>query len=517
MQEGTLSSELGLSVDARVRSGAVEYSGAANFLSQSMSDDLSVSAAWESDYVMGVDKLIVGPSDLNETGKKFLNNPDRWNDNCGDTFVNEVVRGAKFFFSIRVDFNSKEDKEAFNARFGVSGPLADASASLKQASQQFSRHAQITVTALQIGGDVSKATQIFDSSGDGQTNFIQCTLGGFEQCAQVIQKALAYVTDTEKGFPSQLAPGVVPGPTALGYRVAPYGTMGVYLENYPGLTEVTKEGRQTVSDLFESNFKDEVTAERLLAEKRLEEDRRERTEVEKQKVDRNLRKILDASQICYDSPLQCWDYVSQHLRPSDLESIDESAFQPLSFEALCALAAGNPPLALAFQRIRDSVGAASTDSCPVLHAKASAVDQMDLSGKDRPEDLLDLRPLETLINLVTLTIEGSKIDDVGPLAPLVNLKALDLQTNRITDVAPLADMMDLIQLNLSHNQIKDVSPLSGMLRIERLFLSANAIDSLGGLTFLPQLTSVDLRLNPLSQKEIDGFRKNMPPAALVQY
>jgi hypothetical protein len=512
MTESQLSSELGLSVGAKARSGAVEYSGSASFLTQSMSDSLSVSSAWESDYTFPVDKLIVQSGDLNDTGKKFLNDPDRWAETCGDQYVAEVVRGAKLFFSIRVDFSSLQDKEEFQAKFSVSGPLAEANADLKQASAQFSRSTRVTIAAYQVGGDVSKVTGVFNQSDAGKTGFIQCSLGSFEQCANVIQNAIQYATDVKTGFPSQLSPGALPGPAVLAYRTAPYSSMGVHVENYPGLSAATKQGRQIVSDDFEKQFRYEVTGERLLQQKNLG-DRIAAIQTEKDKADHNITQILAASQACYDTPNLCWA-AAQDLRPVP---VDASVFLPPSFEDLCGKSASTPELANTLTKLRAQMDSPPTESCKDFGVRLMQQETLDLSGSDDPNDALDLRMLATLTHLTHLTISGAKVDDVSALGDLINLKYLDLQNNRISNVEPLSDMMELIYLNLDHNVISRVDPLSSLSRLQRLFVVNNQISDLSSLKFFPQLLAIDLRLNPLTAKEVSDFRSRMPAGALVQY
>ena len=218
-----------------------------------------------------------------------------WLKVCGDKFVNEMQYSAKLFFSIRIDFKTKEEKEAFSAKFSVSGPMVGVNATLDQASQEFSRDSVVTVSGIQMGGNTDKLTDILSGTEKGRAGYVQCTLGDFTSCAGVIQQALTYATDTTKGFPSQLAVGVTPGPTETSCSTAPYESMGIFDENYPGLAEVTKHARFEVAQEFEKQFKYKVTIDRILLSKSIGFERKSKLMIQATKADTNVNKILEIS------------------------------------------------------------------------------------------------------------------------------------------------------------------------------------------------------------------------------
>jgi hypothetical protein len=206
ISENQATKELGLEAGGRSRIDVVEVSASATFLQNSVSSAYSVSSIWISDYVLPTDKLT--NRQFTPIGEALKDNFERWPITCGDEAVIEITRGAKLFFSIRVDFRSREQKQAFEGKFSISGPLASANATLRQATSEFSRDTQVTISAFQQGGDVSKVTALFNNGAQGATNFVQCTLGNFEQCATVVGAALSYATDTTNGFPSKLLPAL---------------------------------------------------------------------------------------------------------------------------------------------------------------------------------------------------------------------------------------------------------------------------------------------------------------------
>ncbi|MBZ0144621.1 MAG: hypothetical protein K8F56_13675 [Rhodocyclaceae bacterium] len=319
LSEQQASSLMGMSAGGRARFGAIEASASARFVKNSVSNRLSVSAIWMSDYLLPNRKL-TAPS-LTAVGEAVRQHDERWAQTCGDEYVDEIVYGARLFFTLRVDFASEEQKQAFEAEFSLSGPLYSASAKFEDASRKFSRDTRITVTAAQFGGDVSKLTDLFDATAEGEAGFHECTLGNFEGCAKVIAGAVRYATDVNSGFPSQLGVTAQPGPAILEYRTAPYSAAGIYPVNYPYLNEANAQARERLHYEFEKYLSFAVVADRLLAIK-LNQPIRARIAAERDKTYQNIASILASSQVCYETPLNCFDSVKK----LSLTVIDELAF-----------------------------------------------------------------------------------------------------------------------------------------------------------------------------------------------
>jgi hypothetical protein len=307
LSEQQAASELGLSAGGRARFGVVEASASASFMRNAVSNELSVSAVWLSEYQLPTMKLT--GATLSDIGAGVRNNDPRWATTCGDEYVEEITKGAKLFFSIRLDFSSKEEKTKFSAQFNVSGPLFSAEGTLDTASRMFSRSTKVMVSALQIGGDVSKVTAIFPNTDEGRSGFVQCTLGNFTKCAEVITSALKYASDVNDGFPSQIAPNARPGAANLKYRTAKYTAIGIFPRNYPFLTQANEEARTRLQGDFERQLSLMILTDRLL-NVGLGAERQEKIRAQRGIIDANIAKILAASKICYDEPLQCYDAVT---------------------------------------------------------------------------------------------------------------------------------------------------------------------------------------------------------------
>ena len=233
-----------------------------------------------------------------------------------------MTRGARLFFSIRIDFSSKDKKDEFANSFSISGPLFSAEANLNKASKQFSRDAKITVTAYQVGGDVSKVTALFPSTPVGKTGFVQCQLGDLQTCADVIRDALGYATNVATGFPSQLEPGAKPGGAPLEFRTALYSAAGLFLNGYPYLDLVNRQARTRLQAIFETEFRHSILVDRLL-DLGPGPERFTALTAQRKLVDTNMGNILDASKTCYEDAHGCAPAVNALV----VANVDEAALQ----------------------------------------------------------------------------------------------------------------------------------------------------------------------------------------------
>ncbi len=511
LSEEKLQSELGFDAGTRMSFGLAGFSVAAGFVKASMSTDLSIGAAWESDYLFPTRSLQVTLEDLNATGRSALER-GRWNETCGDRFVKELSSGGKLFFSVTIDFRSKEEKSAFQTRFSVSGGLFEASAALRLASRSFHRNTKVTVRGYQVGGDVSRITQLFPQTPDGRAGFIECQLGSFEKCAKVIESAVEYATDVERGFPSQLRPGAKPGPAILSFRTAPYSAIGIYPNRYPEIDDATRLARKRVGDAFREQYRNAVTVDRLLAARNLGEKQKPLQEA-RAKIDSNIGLLLNLAEICYTTPASCWKAVYPEPGRSalTLEPFDQSLLVPPGFLELCRKAGQSTLIANTVNKLR--IALKSTDpasDCDSLERKLGDARRLEITGTGALSDELDLRLLSPFRQLEHLRLRGSRIVDVSLIADLEALKTLDLSNNHIVEPDSLGVLPDLTTLNLGLNHVRTLNGLDRLSRLRELSVHQNELASLSGFGFIPALQTIDLRQNPLRRSELEALKKRYP-------
>ena len=65
----------------------------------------------------------------------------------------------------------------------------------------------------------------------------------------------------------------------------------------------------------------------------------------------------------------------------------------------------------------------------------------------------------------------------------------------------------LKHLVLSDNRIEKIEGLAGLENLASIYLQGNRIKKIEGITDLPSLRWLDLRFNPINQRECDAFKK----------
>ena len=139
LDQRRVSSEFGFSVGTKFRSGVTKYSIGADFVNNTASSGFSINTTYSSSYEYAPHILELGKVKLNSTGKSKLGNAEAFRTACGDHFVYKQFYGAKLYFNIRIDFDSKKSKQEFQARFSMKGPAVSVNANLKMAKNKFSK------------------------------------------------------------------------------------------------------------------------------------------------------------------------------------------------------------------------------------------------------------------------------------------------------------------------------------------------------------------------------------------
>ena len=110
----------------------------------------------------------------------------------------------------------------------------------------------------------------------------------------------------------------------------------------------------------------------------------------------------------------------------------------------------------------------------------------------------DISPLSSLTNLTTLDLYGNSISDISPLSSLTNLTTLDLSRNRISNISSLSSLTNLTTLDLHDNRISNISSLSSLTNLTTLYLYDNRISNISSLSSLANLTTLSLSRNRIS-------------------
>jgi len=85
-------------------------------------------------------------------------------------------------------------------------------------------------------------------------------------------------------------------------------------------------------------------------------------------------------------------------------------------------------------------------------------------------------PLQSLPNLIVLTVGANEITDIYPLKGFTQLTSIRLPDNQITDISILSGFVNLSSLDLNNNQITDISPIFGLSNLRAVWLYENPLD-----------------------------------------
>lgn len=117
--------------------------------------------------------------------------------------------------------------------------------------------------------------------------------------------------------------------------------------------------------------------------------------------------------------------------------------------------------------------------------------------------------LEYFLSTISLRLWGNEIVDIDPLEGLINLTRLWLPVNQISDLSPLQNLSQVELLDLASNQISNLTPLQSLSSVKYLNLPANPISNLTPLSNLTQLLSLRLSMCQITDVTPLGVLTNL--------
>ena len=125
--------------------------------------------------------------------------------------------------------------------------------------------------------------------------------------------------------------------------------------------------------------------------------------------------------------------------------------------------------------------------------------------------ITDITPLSGLTKLERLDLFSNfKITDITPLSELINLKDLRIQQNQISDLTPLSELKNLELLFIGHNPISDITPLKNLTKLRNLSLGYSGVNDLSSLLGLSNLKKLDLLNTSVTLGQVNALQKTLP-------
>ncbi len=532
ISQSQLEKELGFGASGKYKTGVTETSASADFLKTTKTNGFSVSYSFRSNYefppraltqyewteeakaqlqILPKEGGIIDKSqDANSwTGKVSPLNLNEWYKKCGDEVITSQNLGARFYINVKVVFSNQQDFQSFSTNFKFNSPTVEAAANFKDEMKKMSSRTNVTVSALQIGGQVDKITGIFQGKAKP---LVSCSGGALDQCMQVLESAIEYATDTTplseggEGFPAQIDPnlptGTYGGPAVLSSVTQRYENITNLQEPSEALQKLSQENERQLNHLFDRLFSDWTYAMQIRQTglPRLNFEQTQRLTAIETEAYNDLMEVTDAIERCYNNTRRCPEiyseidpserqdmgriYSEQYLKHIDYE--EALKFEAASFAALCDQYQGKmlsrnlehtvaQLIDVANQcEVKDDNKVCPLDGAEDLCGKAQEVlmGLETLSLRDR--DISDLTPFQWFSNLYSLDLSGNNIrsTDLDSLKGLERLERLNLGRNFLKDLGPLAEMDQLVELRINKNQLRDISEL-GNLDLELLDASSN--------------------------------------------
>ncbi len=114
-------------------------------------------------------------------------------------------------------------------------------------------------------------------------------------------------------------------------------------------------------------------------------------------------------------------------------------------------------------------------------------------------EVTEIKNLETLAQLSLLGLSGNQITEIKNLEALNQLSTLQLSGNQITEIKNLEALNQLSTLQLSGNQITEIKSLETLAQLSLLGLSGNQITEIKNLEALNQLSTLQLSGNQITE------------------
>lgn len=496
LDQRSMQKELGIDGGTRFRYGEATVKASAKFLKASKSSGFSITSVYSGDYKFKNDILVFPNSDngevnedniLSDTGKLVRHDDTRWQESCGEEYVAQIERGAKLFFSIKIDFMTQEEKDLFETAFSYDSTFASVNAHLKKASKNFSKRTQITVGALQIGGDARRITELFydntSTTSESALGFVKCSFGELDKCDEVIANAIRYAT---KDFKDQLeakpdAPAYEGGPAELRYLTLPYASAGIYAKYSSVLNGTVIKKRKELENQFDLEVKNLGAVTSILQNEAIILSKRQKDalKLEKDKLDKNIDNLITGAEICHNKIPECPDAANQAF--SSMVEFDQrvTVIEPEIFRQYCNIADSPLTTKKLKASMKGMIAAAKELEPEMFQADQNAqVDeclQSDMIFQRNDEintfsgkEIYILTPLKEYTHWVDLDFSDNKIEDLRPIASWTSLENIDLSENKIRDLEGLDNHESLTHLVISNNLLRDIKPLLSIPYLERV-------------------------------------------------
>ena len=517
-----LQKQLGLSAGFRYKKGFTSTSASASFLKASKSNTYSISAVYNGSYKFK-DQGLTSPT-LTAIGMQLYNKPDQWSKTCGDYYTAAKSYGGKIFFQLELTLNQNRAKEKFSFRFKFASPMTDVGASINKFKHEFSKNTEVKVSALQLGGDVTRLSNIFHgstviSSGDSSYSFVKCSFSDFESCQNVLKNAISYSShDFPKQFKKMEDDSTLqyrPNASLMSVTMAPYTSAGIHIGFTTQMTKQIKLTRKKMESEFDKVLEQFQRTNSILENLAIIKSPRQSKKLNemKSRLFDQMNKIVDSAEICLDDPIECAsEYKRVQLSTADnpngfkLYSEDDFKIELETYAQFCDF--GLSPWStkdlsntvkhlINISKFQDNLvwNNLSKQGFGVCYISEQILQnnvKLDLSF-----DYLAMiyNEKRNELEYPFSNLYDHKISDLRVIMTFNHWKVIDLSNQNIKSSREFRKQLGLESLELRGNELSEFVGLLHLSRLEYLGLSDNEISSASLLTQMENLKLVDLSNN----------------------
>ncbi len=387
-------------------------------------------------------------------------------ENCGDEYVQSVVRGADLFITLTFRFSEEAMRSEFVTKAKIKVMGISKTKTFRKVTEDLDRSTLVDIDAVQIGGDPKALDGVLAEIGQRS-----CQLYAIEECNRIVDRIIEYASNPDE-FPKQ----VEDMESVLSYRTTRYfGSTqeALYPVSTPILQDVAKAAAEELSTsiLDAENIAAEIDS--ILKRPLKNTERSLLLHLQKVVIPTNLSLLRKAALTCFRSPLRCTKAKDDAL--ASQIPVDKAALQiTRTFFHYCeefkADNNTNPGLNFVLR-------IAGTDECLLAEEQLKSKDTLDLKNFG----LIHAYFLRGLGQLRTLDLRGNGLISAGFSAAVPQLESLDLSNNHIDDLLAIHALKELKVLKIQNNAISSISALEHLKNLNVLIAYNNSFVNLSSL------------------------------------
>lgn len=152
-------------------------------------DGTSITTSYVAKVSTFEEKLNVGSATLSDYGRKFIHDPEKFYQSCGDEFISRIEYGAFVILTMKMEFVNTVAKAEFQSQMGLSllSGIFNIELDPHRLSETTKRQTTISINLHQAGGGSDLLTGMIGNQG------MRCGLDNYQDCKASFVKIRGYI------------------------------------------------------------------------------------------------------------------------------------------------------------------------------------------------------------------------------------------------------------------------------------------------------------------------------------